>query len=345
MCKGKTAQLAPLQPQKSAGMAQVRTNSGGKVVSMKIGIPNGSLIDQNRGGLKRLLDNARIYVDNLGTNAPARISNIPWLDAITGRPQELPGLAAQGYCDIFFCGSDWVREWELMGKKSIKLLDLGIGGVSLVCASGSPGRRMRTLASEYPRIAREYLADCLAAKGRALNPDDIPIVPAGCEIPKDGPVVVSSFGATEAKAYSSLVDGIIEATQSGSTLSNYSLYIKETVMVSECGLYMAERAAEPAMMKQADRVRMMLQGAVNARDTDIVLFNVPNGRLDEVIEYIRDRRLFAEEETVKPGALFSEITLQLPTKDRTRPLVDIIGDLTDMGACSVDGVALSYSVK
>jgi len=89
---------------------------------------------------------------------------------------------------------------------------------------------------------------------------------------------------------------------------------------------------------------MMLQGAISAYGTDLVVFNVDNGKLEDVLGYVRGNQLFGGEETVIRGGRMSELTLQLPTNDPLRPLIDTIGDLRDLGATSIDGVPLSYSV-
>ena len=98
-------------------------------------------------------------------------------------------------------------------------------------------------------------------------------------------------------------------------------------------------------MEKADRVKMMLEGAVNAKDKDLVIFNVKNENLSDILNYIRQNQLFANEETLVKGKNFSEITLELSTADRQKPLIDILGDLKDLGASSIEGIPLSYSIR
>jgi len=306
---------------------------------LRIGIPNGSLVDPKRGGLQELLDRARIYIKNIGANAPAEVTNIPWLEAAAGRPQELPALAASGYCDVFFCGDDWAREWELRGKGSEKMLGLGIGKVEIVYAEKESSESTNA-ASEYPYLARWYLS-----QKYAVPEAGIPIVKIGESIPEGSSLaVIESVGATEAKVYYGLAGAVVEASQSGETLKNYGLTVRDTVMSSECSLYCREGLDE-WQRKKAERIAMMLEGAVNAQGKDLVILNVKNDDLDKVLDYIRENQLFAGEETIIQGKTMSEITLELPTRDCDKPLIDVLGDLNDLGATAIEGMPLSYSVK
>jgi ATP phosphoribosyltransferase len=341
---------------------------------LKIGIPNGSMVDPKRGGLKELLDKARIYTKNIGTNKPLVVTNIPWLEAAAGRPQELPSLAADGYFDVVFCGDDWAREWELRGKKTEKMLGLGTGKVDIVFAKKEDIFRevkpFKIIASEYPYLARWYVAGCGSFGGFSESakwsqerngyviPESMTCIVDVGNIPeyalpgaKPGDkrnelIIVDSYGATEAKTdpVVNLAEAVVEARQSGDTLEMYMLKTCGIVMSSECSLYCRE-GLEEWQRKKAERIAMMLEGAVNAQGRDLVTFNVSNDALDRVVQYIRKNRLFGDEETVIPGKTMSEITLELPTRDCDKPLIDVLGDLKDLGASAIDGVPLSYSIR
>ena len=306
---------------------------------LKVGIPNGSLIDSNRGGLKELLANARIDIKNLGESGPLETLNIPWLYPIPGRPQELPALAADGYVDVFFCGDDWAREWELRGKQNKKILGLGTGKVEIVFASKGSEVALGRIASEYPYITRDFMQN--------IKDVSLPITPLE-ELAKSSLscTIVPSYGTTEAKNYYGICDSIVEASQSGNTLEKYGLKIIQKVMASECSLYSNEDTlADPWKRKKAFRLKMMLEGVISAKGKDLITFNVPNRRLGEILEYIQKNRLFGDEETVIRGKRMSEITLEVSSRDRNLPLIDIIGDLKDRGASSIEGIPLSYSIR
>jgi len=199
-----------------------------------LGIPDGSMVDPKRGGLKKILDESGIYIKNLGASKPLEVENIPWLEAREARPQELPSLAKYGYCDVFFCGDDWAKEWELRGIKNDKLLGLGIGKVDIVDARKENTYKDLIWASEYPFISQDYFGGKKNAK--IVNIGDN--IPSRDSLAKTGKVVILySWGKTESKAYYGLVDGIIEVSQSGRSIKNYNMKVIDKVMTSECSLY------------------------------------------------------------------------------------------------------------
>lgn len=306
---------------------------------LKIGIPNGSLVNPRRSKLPELLERARIYIKNIGTNAPPEVTNIPWLEAVVGRPQELPAMAYEGLIDVFFCGDDWAKEWALRGKNNERVLGLETGIVDLVVAEKEKRQKnLFEVASEYPFIARKYYS--------TKTKQEIPIIDFGEKSPiKEGIVIYRSVGETESKAFYDWVDAIVESTQSGATIKNFGLKVMEKIMSSEASFYASLKFInDPWKCKKATRIMRMLKGAMNAYGRDLVVFNVPNEKLPMVLDYIRANSLFGDEESVVPGNKVSEITLQLYTKSPSRPLIDIIGDLVDRGATSIEGIPLNYSL-
>ncbi|MDP2750315.1 MAG: hypothetical protein Q8O89_05785 [Nanoarchaeota archaeon] len=307
---------------------------------LRIGIPNGSLINPERGGLATLLEDARIYVKNLGNNKPLEIENIPWLYAMVGRPQEFPAQAAQGELDVFFGGDDWVKEWTLQGKENEKILGLGIGRVDLVVTKQNfkTNPDLIKVYTEYPFITEDYFKKQGKQTQRIRMGQPISL--------EQGVVVIESCGTTEAKQYYGLCDAIVEATQSGSALRNFCLDSAKLVLSSEAGLFASAQALkEEWKYEKIDRIKTMLKGVIDARGKDLVIFNVVNTQLEEVLNYIRENRLFAQEETVVYGKTTAQITLELKTNDPKMPLIDVIGDLRQRGANAIDGLPIKYSIN
>jgi len=304
---------------------------------LKIGIPTGSMVDPVRGGLRELLEKARIYIDNIGTNKPLNSRNIYWLEPRTGKSQEIPAMAAKGYCDIFFAGDDWAKEWDLRGVKSEKLLGLGIGKTDLIIAEGPIySCNITKVASEYPFLAREAV----------FNDSNVPIISLADPIPEKGKVVISSFGSTEPKAYYGLANLIVEVSQSGESIKNYKLKLLETVMSSECSLYATEKALEDKWKaEKIDRIKLILEGSLRSQEKDLITFNAANNDLERILNYVRTNGLRGDEETVVKGNRYSEITIEVPTTDKENPLIDILADLKSLGAKSIEGVPLSYSIR
>jgi len=321
-----------------------------------IGIPDGSLVqpeeEGQRGGLIELLDRSYLFIENLGTNAPPEVRYIPWLEAAVGRPQELPDQANNGIVDVFFCGDDWVREWELRGKQNIKLLGLGIGKVDLVVAEKEDNDKkpLVVVASEYTNIARRYSSE------RYDIPDEkIPIVKRTDGLSKleelkeemgEGVIILESYGKTEAKVLYGIADLVLEVSGTGSTLRNYGLSETKKVMSSECSLFYNSRIeTDPWKMKKANRIRDMLEGRLYVEDREFLVLNAPNEKLDGVLDYLRQNQLFGDEETVSKGPRKTEITVVVPIRNPSLPLVDIIGDLKDLGASYLGMQPLRVLVK
>lgn len=339
------------------------------------GLPDGSLVSPNRGNLVGLLNQARIFVENYGGNtaAPPRVTNIPWLEARIGRPQELPSLAYVGEIDIFIAGDDWAEEWAIQGQPTVKMLGLNTGKVTIVAAARRDeahfekvtntkeylrqkikgGCRILKVASEYPNIARRFLYekisdDDLLSKGFKVSKlEDIRVVPFGKHYGiEQGVIVMNSKGATEAKSFYQYADMIIEASQTGTALANFEQEVLEVVLHSEASLYRGTHIeSDPWKAKKADRVRTMLKGVVDSAGIDLITFNVHPSRADAILEYLYKNRLFETEPTVIRGKENVVISIQVMIRNTKMPLIDIIGDLKDMGATGIDGAPLSYSIS
>ncbi|MDV7402190.1 hypothetical protein RZS08_62785, partial [Arthrospira platensis SPKY1] len=73
-------------------------------------------------------------------------------------------------------------------------------------------------------------------------------------------------------------------------------------MVSQTGIYI-----NPALKtdpKKSNLLKMFLlnlYGSVNAEHKVMILFNVPNDSIDEMQEYLKENKLFADEPTINLG--------------------------------------------
>jgi len=209
-----------------------------KMDNLVIGIPDGSMMDPKRGGLKKILDDIGVE-DSYKT--------------IIQRPQELPYLAGIGICDAYFCGDDWVEEWRLRGYSSNKILGLGIGKVDIVTAGKDiENSSVKIAASEYPFIAKKYLEEEYGA-------EDIQIIKYG--EPMKEYSIIDSMGKTEWKLVYGIADIIIENTQTGKTLKSLGLDVKENLFSSECGLY-SRQNLDKKRLKEIKKLAGMLEEAI-----------------------------------------------------------------------------------
>ena len=93
-----------------------------------------------------------------------------------------------------------------------------------------------------------------------------------------------SWGATEVKV-PDLVDAIVDITETGSSLRANNLRIVETIMESY-PIFIANREAYSAEWKRGkmDRIILLLQGALAARDKVGLKMNLPQARLENLLE-------------------------------------------------------------
>ena len=91
-----------------------------------------------------------------------------------------------------------------------------------------------------------------------------------------------SWGATEVKA-PSLVDAIVEGTETGSSLRANRLRIVDTVAESTTKLIANKDAwADPWKRQKIESIAMLLKGALQAGGKVGLKMNVPKAKLDEV---------------------------------------------------------------
>jgi len=221
---------------------------------LRLVLPKGSL---ERATLQ-LFDDADLSVrrssdvDYRGVVSDPRITDVTIL-----RPQEIPRYVADGLFDVGVTGRDWIEETgsevvtlsELHYSKAtarpIRMV-LAVAGDSEVesVADLPPGVRVHT---EYPELTRRFF-ERHGVDAR----------------------VTLSYGATEAKI-PEIADAVVEITETGRALRAAGLRVLETILVSHTELIANPAAYEdPARRKAMEQVRILLDGALEARGRVLV---------------------------------------------------------------------------
>jgi len=238
---------------------------------LKLVIPKGSLEEQTL----KLFDAADLHVrrgssrDYHGTIDDDRIDRVSVL-----RPQEIPTYWQEGLFDMGITGQDWIAETsaDVEILATLAYAKTGTGhGTRVVLAV--PNEHPATSAAEIPpgsRISTEFVK--LSERFFAG---------LGVEVR-----VAWSYGATEAKV-PEIVDGIVDVTETGSTLRAHGLKIIETLLNSEPVL-VANRAATADPRKRAaiDDITTLLLGALRAEGRVLIKLNVTQARLDDVLKVV-----------------------------------------------------------
>jgi len=187
------------------------------------------------------------------------------------RAQEMPTYVASGILDCGLTGLDWIRE-RGVEDNVIMVADLiyakkGMRPFKWVLAvhensdiNGPQDLQGKRVATELVEVTQKYLAD----HG----------VQAQVEF---------SWGATEAKC-PSLVDAIIEGTETGTTLAANNLRIVDVLFESTTQFIANPQAWEDSWKRQKiENITLLLQGALDAELKVGLKMNVAQQDLDAVI--------------------------------------------------------------
>lgn len=252
---------------------------------LKLVVPKGSL---ERATLE-LFEDADLKIwrgserDYRGSVEDPRIESVMVL-----RPQEIPSYVEDGFFDIGVTGEDWVAE---TGANVVKVAPLEYSKntdrpVKVVLAaprdaglnSATDIKPESRISTEYPNLTRRYFEKL-----------GIPVR------------VLLSYGATEAKV-PSIVDAIVDVTETGSTLRRNGMEILDVILESRTQLIADPRAWEDPEKRQAiEELKILLRGAIDARGRVMVKLNVEEHNLDGVVELLPAMRAPTVSRLAEPG--------------------------------------------
>jgi ATP phosphoribosyltransferase len=174
---------------------------------LKIAVPRGALFEETLD----LLDQLGIETAEVRSNDRKLV--FPEQGIVTMRPSDVPTYVEHGAADIGITGKDVLL--EQVRREVYELLDLGYGFCRMVVAeregSDAMAQSLRRLgavrvATKYPRIAAAHFADT----GRQAE-------------------IVEVKGSVEIAPLTGLVDGIVDLTSTGTTLSENHLVEREEI--------------------------------------------------------------------------------------------------------------------
>jgi ATP phosphoribosyltransferase len=230
---------------------------------LRFGLPKGSLEQSTF----ELLGRAGFKVQSSSRGYKPYINDAE-LDARLVRPQEMSRYVAQGFLDFGITGKDWIQE---SGHEVEILCDLAYSKATSLPArwvvavpEDSPMKTVRDLqgkriATELVETTKRYLA--------SHN------VSAEIEF---------SWGATEVKV-PELVDAIVDLTETGSSLRANKLRIIDTIVESYPQLIVNKAIfADPEKRRKLEGMKLLLIGALNAREKVGLKMNVPKAMLEKL---------------------------------------------------------------
>jgi ATP phosphoribosyltransferase len=205
-----------------------RARVGGR---LKLALPRGALFD----GTLSVLEAVGVEVAELRTDSRSLVFDGGDVTLVTMRPSDVPTYVEAGAADLGITGKDVLMEQR--DRAVYELLDLRYGECRMVVAGrrgderlGESERRLGAMriATKYPRIAERYFEQT----GRQAE-------------------VIEVKGSVELAPLIGLADGIVDLVDTGRTLAENDLEVREEIMRSTARL-VANRIAHKLRPAEVD---------------------------------------------------------------------------------------------
>lgn len=277
---------------------------------LKIGLPKGSLQDATLKYLSKAGFNfnisSRSYFPSVDDDE---------LEAILIRAQEIARYVEDGVFDAGLTGIDWVKETrsDIVEVSDLMYAKATLRPVRWVLAvpEDSPIKTVKDLqgkriATEVVNLTRDYLA----ANG----------VEAEIEF---------SWGATEVKT-PNLVDAIVDATETGSSLRANKLRVIDTIISSTTRLIANKISWQDPWKKQKiEKIALLLQGALAAENRVGLKMNLPKDKVDAIVKILPSMK----NPTISQLYDASWVAVEIIVEEKI--VRDLIPSLKEAGACDI----------
>lgn len=235
---------------------------------LKLGLPKGSLQESTF----KMFQKAGYRV-SVGSRSYFPYVDDPEIEAVLIRAQEMSRYVEDGALDCGITGEDWIREndsdvvrvqelvYAKTGNNPVRWVLAVPEDSSIKSVKDLQGKR---IATELKGFTEKYLSD----KGVSAD-------------------VEFSWGATEVKVASGLVDAIVELTETGSSLRANKLRIVETLCHSTTQFITNRNAWQNKFKKQKmQHIAMLLVGALHAEAKVGLKMNVEKKSLKRVLSLL-----------------------------------------------------------
>lgn len=197
----------------------------------------------------------------------------PELSCSICRPQEMSRYVEDGILDCGITGKDWILEnqsdveviadlvYSKVSRKPTRWIIAVPGDSDINTLEDLEGKK---IATELVGYSKRFF------KEHGINVD-----------------IEFSWGATEAKVVSGLADAIVEVTETESTIKAHGLRIIHEMMTSNTQFIVNKKAwADPWKREKIENISILLQGALRAENIVGLKMNVPEEKLEAVIEVL-----------------------------------------------------------
>jgi len=236
---------------------------------LKLGLPKGSLQESTfrmfkKAGFNLSLSSERSYFPSVDD---------PEVEPVLLRAQEMSRYVADGALDCGITGGDWIME----NKSDVVWL------ADLIYAKQSLNKVRWVLA--VPEAAG--IKSVKQLEGKRLATELVSVTKEYFKKNKVNVEVEFSWGATEVKVSSGLVDAIVELTETGRSLRANKLVEIATICESTTQFISNKKALRDIWKKaKMEQIVLLLQGAIAAEDKVGLKMNVRKDNLNKVISLL-----------------------------------------------------------
>ncbi len=235
---------------------------------LKLGLPKGSLQESTFKMFKKAGYNVSV-----GSRSYFPYIDDPEIEAVLIRAQEMSRYVEDGALDCGLTGEDWIQEngSDVVRVEELHYAKSGMNAVRWVLAVPNDSKIKSVKDLEGKRVATElkgFTEKYLQQHG----------VKADVEF---------SWGATEVKVATGLVDAIVELTETGSSLRANNLRIVETLCHSTTQFITNKKTwDDPKKQQKMKHIAMLLVGAIHAEAKVGLKMNVNEDNLQRIISLL-----------------------------------------------------------
>lgn len=235
---------------------------------LKLGLPKGSLQESTVKMFRKAGFNVSISERSYFPSI-----NDPDIECILLRAQEMSRYVQDGALDCGITGNDWVLENKsdveritdlVYAKQSLNKIRWVLAVPQASGFKTAKDLNNKRIATELVGVTKDYF------KKKNVNVD-----------------VEFSWGATEVKVNSGLVDAIVELTETGSSLRANKLIEIETICESTTQFIANKKSAKDSWKKaKMEQIALLLKGAISAEAKVGLKMNVKKQDLEKVISLL-----------------------------------------------------------
>jgi ATP phosphoribosyltransferase len=274
---------------------------------LRLGLPSGSLQETTLD----LFAKAGYQITGSKRSYKPAVDD-PELDIRLLRAQEISRYVEHGYLDCGITGKDWIEE----NNSDVEVF----GRLEYSKSTSSPTRWVLVVP------VNSSIQSIQDLNGKRIATEAVGMTTRFLESKGIRAEVEFSWGSTEVKV-PELVDAIVDITETGTSLKANNLRIVETLTESYPQIIgNHESMKDPWKRNKLDRLVLLLQGALNARDKVGLKMNLERAKLDSLLKQLPALR----NPTVSP--LTQEGWVAIETVIDEKIVRELIPGLKELGA-------------